>query len=89
MLDFFYEKDTNGIWWDGVVGADTAIPPTKLEGADPKTFTLISDPNAPEGFSSEYTKDKNHVYVYGQILQGADPATFTIYDPPREFALRV
>jgi len=83
-LNYFYGKDGNSVWFDGVVGSNTALPPTKIDGADPATFTLILDSNGPGGFSSEYTKDKNHVYVYGQLIQGADPATFTIYNPPRQ-----
>jgi hypothetical protein len=83
-LDFFYEKDTNSVWHDDVIGDNTAVPPTKIDSADPATFTLISDSNGSEGFSDEYTKDKAHVYVYGQMIQGADPATFTIYDPARQ-----
>ncbi|MBQ2326977.1 MAG: DKNYY domain-containing protein [Clostridia bacterium] len=50
----------------------------EIEGADPKTFEIISD----EG-NMRYAKDKDSVYIYlkdGEIMEvfGADPKTFEV-----------
>jgi hypothetical protein len=82
-LDLSYAKDGDGVWYYGAAAGNTLLPPTKIEGADPATFTPIADLHAFWGFSS-YAKDKNHVYIYANIVGGADPATFTIDDPPKE-----
>ena len=91
-LDQFYGKDATGVWfiqnpWSGSEGGTDVY---QIGEADAATFTLIPDsfragpwPHDPyEGFSPWYTKDKNHVYFYDQVVVGADPATFAVDDPP-------
>jgi hypothetical protein len=86
-LNEFYGEDTNGVWlFSNPPEADDELQdlPLQIVGADVKTFSLIAVPTdgfRPEPFSGLYTKDKNHVYVYGHILDGADPATFVLDDP--------
>ena len=44
------------------------IQEKKIEGANPKTFKIISD--------GMYSKDDKNVYAAGEIIKGADPQTF-------------
>lgn len=53
-----YAKDKNSVYYFG----------QKVEGANPKTFEVISD--------GEYSKDDKNVYASGEIIKGADPKTF-------------
>ena len=85
-LSYFYGKDEHGVWilaspWD------EWSYKAQIKGADPETFTLIPDARVSgtsyyEGFSTNYTKDKNNVYFLGDIVHFADPETFTLDDPP-------
>jgi DKNYY family len=86
-LDYYYGKDANGVWLLADPTPYGVLIPAQIVGADPATFTLIPDRNYNSGFPVEalsgiYTKDKNHVYVYGAIMAGADPDAFMIDDPP-------
>jgi hypothetical protein len=86
-LDESYGEDANGVWlFSNPPEADDELQdlPLQIAGADVKTFTLIPAPIdgfRPEPFSGLYTKDKNHVYVYGRVLARADPTTFVLDDP--------
>ena len=53
-----YAKDKNSVYYFG----------QKVEGANPKTFEVISD--------GEYSKDDKNVYASGEVIKGADPETF-------------
>lgn len=53
-----YAKDKNSVYYFG----------QKVEGANAKTFKVISD--------GEYSKDDKNVYASGEIIKGADPETF-------------
>ncbi len=53
-----YAKDKNSVYYFG----------QKVEGANAKTFEVISD--------GEYSKDDKNVYASGEIIKGADPETF-------------
>ena len=53
-----YAKDKNSVYYFG----------QKVEGANPKTFEVISD--------GEYSKDDKNVYASGEVIKGADPKTF-------------
>ena len=53
-----YAKDKNSVYYFG----------QKVEGANPKTFEVISD--------GEYSKDDKNVYASGEIIKGADSKTF-------------
>lgn len=53
-----YAKDKNTVYYFG----------QKVEGANAKTFEVISD--------GEYSKDDKNVYASGEIIKGADPKTF-------------
>lgn len=86
-LDYYYGKDASNVWLLANPSEEGSPPWGPMPGADPATFTLISDPQSlgafgySEYFSNIYTKDKTHVYVFGQLLDGADPATFAIHFP--------
>ncbi|HWP61121.1 MAG TPA: DKNYY domain-containing protein [Candidatus Paceibacterota bacterium] len=86
-LDRYYGKDATSVWVIGNPTDEGSPPVARIAGADPATFTLISDPqyNDPEGFNTMYTKDKNHVYIYGQTIAGADAPTFVVVDPPQAY----
>lgn len=51
-----------------------------VRGADPKTFTFISD------YYSAYGKDATHVYLQDKPIPGADPATFAVIPSDGEYA---
>ena len=53
-----YAKDKNSVYYFG----------QKVEGANAKTFEVISD--------GEYSKDDKNVYASGEIIKGADSKTF-------------
>lgn len=53
-----YAKDKNTVYYFG----------QKVEGANVKTFEVISD--------GEYSKDDKNVYASGEIIKGADSKTF-------------
>ena len=53
-----YGRDKSSVFRDG----------EKIEGADPKSFTVLD--------KNQYAKDKDHVYYYGMKIEGADPKTF-------------
>lgn len=53
-----YAKDKNSVYYFG----------QKVEGANSKTFEVISD--------GEYSKDDKNVYASGEVIKGADPETF-------------
>ena len=53
-----YAKDKNSVYYFG----------KRIEGANPKTFKIISD--------GAYSKDEKNVYAAGEIVKGADPKTF-------------
>ena len=56
--DHSYAKDKNSVYYFG----------QKIEGANPKTFKIISD--------GMYSKDDKNVYATVDIIKGADPQTF-------------
>lgn len=86
-LDYYYGKDIRGVWILENPSENGEVKSIQIVGADPASFTLIPvDNRAPsddEGFSKEYTMDKNHVYSFGQLIDGADPASFAVDSPPR------
>jgi hypothetical protein len=86
-LDYYYGKDAGGAWLLADPSGLGGLVPTKIAGVDTATFAMISDPKAfcgtSEPFSCMYTKDKNHVYAYGQAIDEADPIEFAIDDPPK------
>jgi hypothetical protein len=47
----------------------------RLDGADPKTFVVLSDPIISND-GAGYSKDAHAVYLYDRRIPGADPATF-------------
>jgi hypothetical protein len=84
-LSYYYKKDSTHVWVDSDVTGNDMIAPMLIAGADPATFSLIPDTGvrSDHGYSKEYTKDKDHVYLSGlEIVAGADPATFAVNDPP-------
>jgi hypothetical protein len=82
-LSPYYKKDETHVYEDGDTTGNNPDPPTLIVGADPATFTLIADPSGITGYSSEYTKDKDKVFVYGEFaIPGANPATFAVDHPP-------
>ena len=64
--DFLYNYITDGcqVYYLGYKVAKV------LEGADVSTFEIMDG----------YAKDKNHVYLHGEIVEGADPKTFKPYE---------
>jgi hypothetical protein len=86
-LNANYGEDKNGVWvMGGSTSGDTELPRVgKIVGADIATFSLIPDPDGFEGYSSEYTKDKEHVYADGIILIEADPVTFVASEIEKTF----
>lgn len=80
-LDQFYAADKNTVWFidtpTNAGGPDTY----QIVGADPSTFTLIYSPYLGE-FSDMYTKDKYHVFYFGEIVPAADPSSFELVTRP-------
>lgn len=50
-----------------------------IVGADVATFSPIDDAS---GKSTDYSKDKAHVYLGTTVVMGADPATFSVVGGP-------
>ena len=71
-LDDWYFKDKNNVY---ELGAQTRIP-ERLVYADPSTFDVFDVLQNSD--NSEWAKDTQHVYDYGQIVSGANPATFAV-----------
>lgn len=80
-LNEFYAVDKSAVWFIDNPTDEGGPNFYKIAGADPSTFALIVDRYLDE-FSYAYTKDKDHVYYFGEIVAGTDPTTFTVVDPP-------
>lgn len=52
------------VWWNEGTGRTAKY----VEGVDPETFQKLSP--------AIYAKDKNHVYLRGEVIPAADPASF-------------
>ena len=44
---------------------------------DPASFKVMQWPEPERGYTSGFSKDKNHVYTWDGVLEDANPATFT------------
>jgi hypothetical protein len=70
-MPLYYGSDGIHVFYKGRV----------VTGADPATFTTVSDGI----YYQEYGKDKDHVYFEDTTIQGADPSTFkTLKEQPSE-----
>lgn len=49
---------------------------TKLEGADKETFKQVGNCSQGEMYFSQYSKDKNHIYINGNIAKDIDSSSF-------------
>lgn len=74
--EVFYAKDKNNVYFvdtnfnnirRGIVSADSLRLIT-IEGADPDTFAIMNLP-----LYIAFTKDKNHVYLQGELLTDISP----------------
>ena len=67
-----YIKDKDSVWKSNNNGRGGNIRSVSLmDGADPETFEFLKN---------GYARDKNFVYISGDILQGADSASVEIFD---------
>jgi hypothetical protein len=55
-----YAKDRSHVWYRW----------TRIDGADPASFTALSD---------IYAKDRQHVFYENKVVPGADPSSVTIF----------
>ena len=60
-----YKKDENYVYY----GTDI------VDGADPKTFSIINE---------EFAKDKSHIYYEGDMLEDSDSSTFVVGSIPKD-----
>ena len=97
VLNYFYVKDKNGIYWVNIGGILLEIKWLDSETFEVLDYAYAKDKNSVynyykklewadlstfEVINNTYLKDKNWVYFDGMILEGSDSNTFELLEKP-------